>query len=712
MLSFRSELENPIVQKEIIDLDNKIRQFRQGQMPEEKFRSLRLTRGIYGQRQPGVQMVRIKLPFGRLTVKQLLRISDVSDEYASSNLHLTTRQDIQIHFVSLDRTPELWDRLAQDDMTLREACGNTVRNVTASASAGIDPHEPFDVSAYAHETFRYFVRNPICQEMGRKFKIAFSSSDDDTAFAYIHDVGLVPRVKTENGQEVRGFKVKVGGGLGAQPMLAYTAYEFLPEDQVIPFIESVIRVFDRHGERVSRNKARMKYLIQKIGFDAFMELVNQERIANKTKSFTFNRNSVPAAEPAPYKPAPEVEILNQQHYQEWLKTNVVEQKQSGFHAVWVRVLKGDISTEKARVLAGLVADYAADDIRVTPNQGLLFKFIRTEALPYVFHVLNSLGFALPGFNSTTDITTCPGTDTCNLGITNSMNLAEVLERFMLDEFPDLIYNQDINIKISGCMNSCGQHGLAQIGFHGSSIKHGTSVIPALQVMLGGGTLGQGEGRLADRVVKVPTKKGPDILRTLFNDYEANKLEGELFNDYYDRQGKNYFYTLLKPLADLTTLKPDDYVDWGHVEEFATAIGVGECAGVMIDLVATLLFDAEEKANWAAEAYKEGRYADSIYHSYSVFVGTAKALLLAKGVSGNTQVGIIKDFDTHFVEDGAFSFEPDFRTQVMQINQHEPSADFAASYLADAYSFLEAAAAYRGAEVNRPEALADILKINV
>ncbi|MGV3640066.1 MAG: nitrite reductase, partial [Adhaeribacter sp.] len=180
----------------------------------------------------------------------------------------------------------------------------------------------------------------------------------------------------------------------------------------------------------------------------------------------------------------------------------------------------------------------------------------------------------------------------------------------------------------------------------------------------------------------------------------------------DRKGKNYFYTLLKPLADLNSLKPDDYVDWGHVEEFATAIGVGECAGVMSDLVATLLFDAEEKANWAAEAYKEGRFADSIYHSYSVFVGTAKALLLAKGVSGNTQVGIIKDFDTHFVEEGAFSFEPDFRTQVMQINQHEPSADFAASYLADAYSFLEAAAAYRGAEVNRPEVLADILKINV
>jgi len=711
MLSFRSELENPIVQKEILDLDKKIRQFRGGQMPEEKFRSLRLTRGIYGQRQPGVQMVRIKLPFGRLNVKQWYRICDVSDEYASKNLHLTTRQDIQIHFVSLDRTPELWEKLAHDDITLREACGNTVRNVTASPNAGIDPNEPFDVSPYAHQTFRYFVRNPICQEMGRKFKIAFSSSDEDTAFSYIHDVGFVPKVQIQNGEEVRGFKVKVGGGLGAQPMLAYTAYEFLPEDQVIPFIEVVIRVFDRHGERVSRNKARMKYLIQKIGFDAFMELVTQERIANKSQTYVFDRNSVPQPEPAPEKEVPAVEILNQQHYDEWLKTNVAEQKQKGFYSVWVRVLKGDIPTEKARILAQMVKDFAADDVRITPNQGLLFKFIRQEALPYVFHVLNTLGFALPGFNSTTDITTCPGTDTCNLGITNSMNLAEVLENMMLDEYPDLIYNNDIKIKISGCMNSCGQHGLAQIGFHGSSIKHGANVIPALQVMLGGGTVGDGEGRMAERVVKVPTKKGPDILRTLFNDFEANKLEEELFNQYYDRQGKNYFYTLLKPLADLNKLQPGDYVDWGHVEEFATAIGVGECAGVMIDLVATLLFESEEKMEWAAEALKQGAYADSIYHSYSVFVSTAKALLLAKGLSANTQIGILNDFDTHFVQDSTFTFQPDFRTHVMQINQNEPSAEFATSYLAEAYNFLEAASAYRGAEVKRPQVLTEILNVN-
>jgi sulfite reductase (ferredoxin) len=327
-------------------------------------------------------------------------------------------------------------------------------------------------------------------------------------------------------------------------------------------------------------------------------------------------------------------------------------------------------------------------------------------------VLNGLGLALPGFDSTTDITTCPGTDTCNLGITNSMGIAEVLENMMHEEYPDLIYNQDIKIKISGCMNSCGQHGLAQIGFHGSSIKHGAHVIPALQVMLGGGTLGNGEGRLAERVIKLPTKKGPDTLRYLFNDFETNALEGEYFNEYYDRQGKNYFYQLLKPLADLTKLQADDYVDWGHVENFATAIGVGECAGVMIDLVATLLFEAEEKANWAAEALSQQAYADAVYHSYSVFVSTAKALLLAKGVNCNTQIGILTDFETHFVQDGTFKFTPDFKTRVMQINQNEPTAEFATNYLEEAFSFLEAANEYRGTELKRPEVLTELLKVNV
>jgi sulfite reductase (ferredoxin) len=286
MQSFRTELENPIVEQDIIDLERKIRAFREGKIHDEKFRSLRLARGVYGQRQPGVQMVRIKLPFGKVTFKQLLKIADIADEYGSGNLHLTTRQDIQIHYVSLDRTPQLWADLERDDITLREACGNTVRNVTSSPASGVDPQEPFDVSPYAQATFEYFLRNPICQDMGRKFKIAFSSSDADTAFAYIHDVGLIPKLK-ENGE--RGFKVLLGGGLGAQPLLASAVEDFLPEDELIPYIEAIIRVFDRYGERNNRNKARMKYLIQKIGLDEVLRLAKEERIALKVKTYPINR---------------------------------------------------------------------------------------------------------------------------------------------------------------------------------------------------------------------------------------------------------------------------------------------------------------------------------------------------------------------------------------------------------------------------------------
>lgn len=281
MQSFRSEIENPVVEKDILDLAKKIAQFKAGEIHEEKFRSLRLARGVYGQRQQGVQMIRIKLPYGKIQFHQWKRISDISDEYSTGNLHLTTRQDIQIHYVSLDRTPELWAKLEEDDITLREACGNTVRNITASPTSGIDPKELFDVSPHADAAFRYFLRNPICQEMGRKIKMSFSNTDEDTSLAYLHDVGFIPKIV--NGE--RGFKVVVGGGLGAQPMLAHVAHEFLAENEVIPFIEAILRVFDRHGERNSRHKARMKFLIQKIGFEAFMDLVKAESKALKNHSF-------------------------------------------------------------------------------------------------------------------------------------------------------------------------------------------------------------------------------------------------------------------------------------------------------------------------------------------------------------------------------------------------------------------------------------------
>ncbi len=693
MQSFRTELENPVVEQEIIELERKIKSFQEGNIPDEKFRSLRLARGIYGQRQPGVQMIRIKLPFGKVTFKQLLKIADISDEYASKNLHLTTRQDIQIHYVSLDKTPELWAKLAEDDITLREACGNTVRNVTASATAGIDKDEPFDVSPYAHKTFEYFLRNPICAEMGRKIKISFSSSDRDTAFSYIHDFGFIPKVKLVDGVEKRGFKVLLGGGLGAQPILANEIFDFLPEEEIIPYMEATLRVFDRHGERNNRNKARFKYLVQKLGLEEVLNLIEQEKKAIKNHVVWVDRDAV-AQPDAPTAVVSAVTPVDIAAFDVWKQTNVFEQKQTGFFGVFVKVLTGDIPTDKARRLVAGIREHIADDIRITQNQNLLFKYVREESLPHIFNVLTALGYARPGFDSTSDITTCPGTDTCNLGISNSTEMARVLENYIHEFHEDFIFEQDLKIKISGCMNSCGQHGLAHIGFHGSSVKAEGKVVPAAQVMLGGGTLGDGKGSVAERVIKVPTKRVTHVVDLTLVDFKTNRLPGEKFHDYYERQGKDYFYRLYKPLADLTTLTADEFIDWGHQETFATAIGVGECAGVVIDLVATLLFEAEEKVEWAKEALAKEQYADAIYHAYSAFVWTAKALLLDKGVNVSTQTAVINEFDARYVAEGIFTFPTTFAERVLQINKYEPSREFAEAYLTQSTAFYIDAAQRR------------------
>ncbi|WP_160069525.1 HEPN domain-containing protein [Sphingobacterium bovisgrunnientis] len=693
MQSFRTELENPVVEQEIIELERKIRAYQEGQIPDEKFRSLRLARGVYGQRQPGVQMVRIKLPFGKVTFKQILKIADISDEYASKNLHLTTRQDIQIHYVSLDKTPELWAKLAEDDITLREACGNTVRNVTASPTAGIDPLEPFDVSPYAHKTFEYFLRNPICAEMGRKIKISFSSSDRDTAFSYIHDFGFIPKVKIVNGEEVRGFKVLLGGGLGSQPLLAHEIFDFLAEDQIIPYMEATLRVFDRHGERNNRNKARFKYLVQKLGLEEVLRLIEEEKVAIKNKSVVVNREAIqqPAAPTSVVTP---VEPIDAAKYQVWRATNVFEQKQKGFFGVYVKILTGDIPTSKARELVAGIRDHIADDIRITQNQNLLFKYVREESLPHLFNLFTQLGIANAGFDSTADVTTCPGTDTCNLGISNSTEMARVIEQYIHEFHEEFVYEQDLKIKISGCMNSCGQHGLAHIGFHGSSVKAEGKVVPAAQVMLGGGTIGDGKGRVAERVIKVPTKRVLQVVDLVLVDYKQNRLGEENFHAYYDRQGKDYFYRLLKPLSDLTTLTADEFVDWGHEGTFATAIGVGECAGVVIDLVATLLLESEEKIEWANKAFDNSQYADAIYHAYSAFVWTAKALLLDKGVNASTQTAVINEFDARYVQEGLFSFPTSFAERVLQINKYEPSKEFAEVFIKQATAFSYEAAERR------------------
>jgi sulfite reductase (ferredoxin) len=688
MQSFRTELENPIVEQDIIDLGQKIQLFKEGKIDEEKFRSLRLARGVYGQRQEGVQMIRIKIPYGKMSFDQWSRICAVSDEYSTGNLHFTTRQDIQIHYVSLDRTPELWAELEKDSVTLREACGNTVRNVTGSVTAGIDKDEPFDISPYAHATFEYFLRNPICQEMGRKMKFSFSNTDSDTALAYIHDLGFIAKIK--DGE--RGFKVVVGGGLGAQPRMADVAYEFLPENQLIPLTESVLRVFDRHGERNSRSKARMKFLVEKLGFETFMELLEEEKAALNVKEYKVN--TVMDAPELAYKTSDVIEIKEIKKFENWKSTNVIEQKTKGLFGVFVRVPLGNITTEKSRNLIEKLEGYVGNDIRISINQGLFLRNIPEINLTYVFSVLNEFGYAEAGANSVVNITACPGTDTCNLAISDSTAITKVLESVIEEEFPELIKNNDIQIKISGCMNSCGQHGMANIGFHGSSLRaKDRRVMPALQVLLGGGNVGDGIGRASDKVIKVPSKRGPEVLRFVLGDYAQNAQKEERFNDYYDRLGKIYFYDLLKPLADIEELQDSDFIDWGRDEQFKTEIGIGECASVIVDLVGILFLESEEKIDNAKSAIEADRISDAIYHAYASQVNVAKGLLLDKGVKTNTQMKVIADFDEHYADE----FGGLIAEQILQIKKNEPSKDFAISYLNQAQEFLNKALAFRKAE---------------
>lgn len=688
MQSFRTELENPIVEQDIIALEKSIYAFRNGKLHEEKFRSLRLARGVYGQRQPGVQMVRIKIPLGRFSARQLRRMAAVSDEYATGNLHITTRQDVQVHFVQLERTPQLWAELEEDEITLREACGNTVRNVTASIFAGIDPDEPFDVSPYAEAFFRYFLRNPVCQDLGRKVKVAFSSSEKDSAGIFFHDLGFIPVLS--GGQH--GFRVVLGGGLGAQPKEADMIFAFLPAPQLIPFSEAVLRVFDRYGERNRRNKARLKFLVKEVGTDTFLSWVEAEMKALPHLEYPIqpcatDLRAIPAGGPCTEFPDPA--------YQRWLRTNVFQQKQAGYSAVGIPVRTGDLSSSTARRLADIIEAYTGDDSRFTPSQSILLRFVRQENLPRLYADLAEVGLTRIGFHRANDIVACPGTDTCNLGIGSSMGLAHVLQDVLEGEFSRLIEEHELSIKISGCMNACGQHTVAHIGFQGMTINQGERIAPATQVLLGGGALGGGFGRFADKVLKVPSRRVPDVLRWLLRDFEANRWPEEGFNAYYDRCGEAYFFQNLKAYGDTDHLCELDFVDWGNEAFYEKAIGIGECAGVQVDLIQTLLLEAEETLGLAFGSFSDERWSDAVYHAYAASIRAGKALLLARDAKVNAHESILSGFDAQF-PGFALSLGRQYADLVGEINGHAPTRDFAASYLQGVQATMEWIKTYRHA----------------
>jgi len=378
-------------------------------------------------------------------------------------------------------------------------------------------------------------------------------------------------------------------------------------------------------------------------------------------------------------------VYNQKKYDAWLGANVFEQKQKGFYGVNLRLALGDIGAERARRFAALVKEYAADDIRITVNQGFGLRFVRKQHLPHLFNQLDALGLGEPGFDTIMDITACPGTDTCALGVTNSTGLTTKLEEVLRTEYPHLVNERNIKIKISGCMNSCGQHMAANIGLHGSSIKRGTLVYPAMQIVIGGGVDESGKGFVADRVIKAPTKKIPDVIRTILADYEDNGGDFQYFNDYYQQQGKKYFYDLLKELAKVEELGAEYLQDWGQADKYVQDIGVGECAGVSLDLVSTIVNDAKERIELAKEDLTKKNWAFSIYNSYTSLIIGAKALLLSADVKIFTGEFKLEGFDN-------------YADLVYQIQQNEPTEAFALTYLAQAEAFFAQVVATREAQV--------------
>ena len=350
------------------------------------------------------------------------------------------------------------------------------------------------------------------------------------------------------------------------------------------------------------------------------------------------------------------------------------------------------------MLADLVQKYAAGEFRLTLRQNILIPYVKVEAVPFFYTELKKLGFAEAGYNKALDITACPGTDTCNLGIASSTGIAEELERVIKTEYPQYTSNPDVVIKISGCMNACGQHNMANIGFQGMSVRTKDKLVaPALQVLLGGGNDGNGNGRFADKVVKVPSKRGPEALRLILNDFDTNG-NGKSFPDYYAEKGQMYFYDFLTHLSTVDDLTDDDFIDWGNSEKYKQEIGIGECAGVVIDLIATLLFESEEKIQHAQEKLEEEKWAASIYHAYASMVNSAKALLTSENTKVNTHASIIKDFDEKFVADGRIEVLGGFENMVLQINKNEPTKEFATSYLKNARLFLETVEKYREQEL--------------
>ena len=568
------------IEAEIAVFEQRVHQLRHGEITEQQFRPFRLKHGTYGQRQPGFQMLRVKVAAGVLKPSQLRVLARIADEYSTGRGHLTTRENVQFHFVKLEDVPAAMRLLADCGLTTREACGNTVRNVTACPVAGICPGEAFDVTPYALGVSRYLLRHPDFHDLPRKFKIAFSGCADDggCSVAGIHDVGLIAQVRGSNGTARRGFKVLVGGGLGSLPTESAVLKDFLPEEELLPTIEAVLRVFTETGNRKNKFKARLKFVLREKGIEEFRRLVFEKRKTSQAPAEVFTVPSPIRPVLVNISPAPLTLRLDNSaidsEYDRWAEHNLMAQRQNGYGAIWIKLPAGTFHSRQMRGLADLLEKHNLTGVRIAINQDLVVPWVPLERARDTYHDLRSLDLAIPGALTISDVTGCPGATTCNLGITRSLTLADELSR-ALEGYDDPEIKK-LRIKISGCPNSCGHHHIADIGFYGNVRKIGDQQAPYYQLLLGGKVDADGV-RFGRQIMSVPARPIPAIIRELLTFYQQDRQRGESFSEWVGRTPDNAVTERLRPLATVTSASEDIFLDWGDSETFSLKLGRGECA---------------------------------------------------------------------------------------------------------------------------------------
>jgi len=661
---------------------------KQGKIEDKVFAETRLRRGAYGQRydngqrHDGIQtrkleysaltkgpdtcwdapgMLRIKVPFGGLNPEQMIVMAELAEEYSDNICHVTTRQDIQLHFIHIEDTPDLFRRLAAVGITTREACGNGVRNVTACPLAGVCKTETFDVTPYAKAIAFYLLGHRDTQDFGRKFKIAFSGCEHEAcALVSMHDFGGIAKTRVgPDGKEQRGFALYVGGGLGAVPHQAKLLSDFVPEEDLLPLARATGRVFGRLGEKKNRNKARVKFLVQKLGIDEFRRLVFEElKTMPEDPSWREYFNEIPRWNEQPGLNAVQ---LNGAHKPEgfdaWAATNVYEQRQAGFATVTVTCPLGDIDSNQTRALAEMTRRFAGGNCRATVEQNIVLRWVRHGDLIKLYNELKAIGLGEAGAGSIVDVVACPGTDTCKLGIASSRGLAgELRNRLAAQNASADKAIGNLHIHVSGCFNSCGQHHVADLGFYGNSRNIGGYTVPHFQVMLGGQWTHNG-GSYALALGSVPSKRVPDLVNHLTHRYADNRAGEETFQAWCQRVGKKELKTIVEQFTAVPPHAEDAsfYTDWGDPREFTIGdMGVGECAGEIVSLAQFGFTQAESEAFEAQLLLDDAKFKEADDKAFSAMLTAARTLVSLQwpDVPADAET-VVREFRTRFVEPKLF-----------------------------------------------------------